>query len=162
MNGIYIREYDSKKLKELLIPYIRENYNIESYSDEWLIKFTEIIRGNLEVLSDVKFWAPIFFEDIVKYDEDALNLLKNSDIKNIINVLVSELENIDNLDDENYVKIFKKIMKQTKIKGKNLFMPVRAIITGKTTGPDLQQTLILIGKEKILKRIKCYCDNYLS
>ncbi len=162
MNGIYIRNYDLKKLTNLLIPYLKEKYDLSNYTDEWLIKFTEVIRGNLEVLSDINKWTKIFFEDLIEYDEDALNLLKKSEISVIIESLKSELENIEKLDDESYVKIFKKIMKDTKIKGKNLFMPVRALITGKTTGPDLQQALILIGKDKILKRIKFYCDNFLS
>ncbi len=162
LNGIYIRDYDLKKLKKLLIPYIEKNYDLSNYSDEWLLKFTEVIRGNLEVLSDINKWAGIFFNETIDYDEDAIELLKNSEIDKILQYLETELKDIEKLDDESYVNIFKKIIKEAKIKGKNLFMPVRALLTGKTTGPDLQQTLILLGKDKILKRIENYKERFLN
>ncbi len=160
LNGIYIRNYDLKKLKDLIVEYLKEKYDVSSYSEEWLLKFTEVIRGNLEVLSDVKNWAPIFFEDEIVYDEDAINILKDSEINKIIEKIKEKLNNVEELDDESYVRIFKEIIKETGIKGKRLFMPVRALITGKTTGPDLQQTLILIGKGKILKRIERFTEIY--
>jgi len=39
-------------------------------------------------------------------------------------------------------------------KGKNLLQPFRAAVTGKTRGPELAKTLPLIGKERIINRLK--------
>jgi len=39
-------------------------------------------------------------------------------------------------------------------KGKNLLAPFRAAVTGKTRGPELARTLPLIGKERIINRLK--------
>jgi glutamyl/glutaminyl-tRNA synthetase len=40
------------------------------------------------------------------------------------------------------------------MKGKGLFAPFRAGVTGKTKGPELAKTLPLLGKERIIKRLK--------
>jgi len=53
--------------------------------------------------------------------------------------------------------IFKVIQKETGIKGKNLYMPLRAMVTGQLHGPDLGAIFELLGKEKIIKRID-YCQ----
>jgi glutamyl/glutaminyl-tRNA synthetase len=39
-------------------------------------------------------------------------------------------------------------------KGKDLYAPLRAAVTGKIKGPELVKTLPLLGKERIIKRLK--------
>jgi glutamyl-tRNA synthetase len=39
-------------------------------------------------------------------------------------------------------------------KGKQLFMPLRLMITGEARGPEMAVLLPLIGREKVLKRLK--------
>ena len=40
------------------------------------------------------------------------------------------------------------------VKGKMLYMPVRIAASGIMHGPELAETLYLIGKDKILDRLK--------
>ncbi|MFS8514987.1 MAG: hypothetical protein LOD87_14895, partial [Planifilum fulgidum] len=42
------------------------------------------------------------------------------------------------------------------------FMPIRAAVTGQTHGPDLNQTLSLLGREKVLRRIEQVLEQYLN
>jgi len=44
--------------------------------------------------------------------------------------------------------------KGTGRKGRDLFAPLRAAVTGKTRGPELAKTLPLLGKERIITRLK--------
>ena len=46
------------------------------------------------------------------------------------------------------------IKAKTDRKGKNLFMPLRCAITGQEHGPDLKDLLPLIGRERVLDRLK--------
>jgi nondiscriminating glutamyl-tRNA synthetase len=48
----------------------------------------------------------------------------------------------------------KAVQKSTGQKGKNLFMPIRAAVSGQTHGPDLPQAIELLGKVKVLNRIQ--------
>ncbi len=160
LNGIYIRNYNIDRLTQLLVKFIEKDYDLSNYSKDWLKKFTETIRGNLEVLKDIKNWAKIFFDDIIEYDTEVLEFLENSEIIRILEEFENILKEVNEITDENYKEIFKKIIKKTNIKGKKLFMPIRAVITGKLSGPDLQATLVLIGKERILKRIENFRKIY--
>ena len=52
------------------------------------------------------------------------------------------------------------IQKETGIKGKNLWFPVRAAITGSVHGPDLSSVMVLMGKEKIAQRLNYVKENF--
>ena len=154
INSIYIRNYPIDKLTELLKPYIIDcGYNLADFDDEWLIKVIDSLKGNLEVLSDIKNWIHIFLADKISYDESCKEIIKDI-TDELIESFEKNLELINELNEETYVKLMKNIMRETKLKGKKLFMPIRVLTTGKDKGPDLDKVLMLLGKDKILKRIK--------
>jgi nondiscriminating glutamyl-tRNA synthetase len=45
------------------------------------------------------------------------------------------------------------VKNETKVKGKPLFMGLRAATTGQCHGPDLMSTIYLLGKEEVSKRL---------
>ena len=52
----------------------------------------------------------------------------------------------------------KAVQKETGIKGKNLFMPIRIAVSGEMHGPELPDTIYLLGREKSIEHI----DNMLK
>ena len=52
------------------------------------------------------------------------------------------------------IKTIKEVQKETGIKGKQLFMPIRVAVTGQMHGPELPNTIEVLGKEKVLSRLK--------
>ena len=48
----------------------------------------------------------------------------------------------------------KLIGEETGAKGKDLFMPIRASITGQLSGPELDQVTQVMGIERVLKRLQ--------
>ena len=52
------------------------------------------------------------------------------------------------------LKTIKEVQKETGIKGKQLFMPIRVAVTGQMHGPELPNTIEVLGKEKVLSRLK--------
>ena len=65
-----------------------------------------------------------------------------------------ELSQIDEIDEEIAKGFMKKIQKASGFKGKDLYMPVRALLTGQVHGPELSNILEILGKEEILRRLK--------
>jgi nondiscriminating glutamyl-tRNA synthetase len=48
----------------------------------------------------------------------------------------------------------KNVKEKTGAKGKELFMPVRAALTGKNHGPELDKVFAILGKDVALRRLK--------
>ena len=68
-------------------------------------------------------------------------------------MLINQTEEI-NL--ENIKKIFDQIKEKTKASGKDLFMPIRLLITGAEHGPELLKIIPILGKAEIQNRINKY------
>ena len=64
---------------------------------------------------------------------------------------------------ENIFPQIKSGSKRTGIKGKNLFMPIRIAVSGEMHGPELPDTIYLLGREKSIQHIESMLeksDNY--
>jgi nondiscriminating glutamyl-tRNA synthetase len=57
---------------------------------------------------------------------------------------------------ENTKKIFSQIKVITKASGKDLFMPIRLLVTGVEHGPELLKIIPILGKKEIQDRINKY------
>ena len=55
---------------------------------------------------------------------------------------------------ENIFPQIKAVQKETGIKGKNLFMPIRIAVSGEMHGPELPETIYLLGREKSIQHIE--------
>ena len=73
----------------------------------------------------------------------------------------SQIENSEVVDEAFVKAMFKEIQKEHGIKGKNLFMGSRIILTGQMHGPDLPKTMEVLGKEDCLNRIVYVKNNIL-
>ena len=59
----------------------------------------------------------------------------------------------DPFDEKTWDHWTSKINKKTGLKGKDLFMPLRLILTGKSHGPELKYLLPLFDRNGILKKL---------
>ena len=51
-------------------------------------------------------------------------------------------------------KILRNISKGLKLGGKKVFMPLRIALTGSSHGPELNELIAILGKERVVSRIK--------
>lgn len=159
VNGHYIRSSSIERITDLAIPYLVEagyiNKEFAKNNYEWLKILVDTVKESLstvmEVVEKVKF---IFDEEVEVLEEGALEILKGEQCEELFAAIIHELEGIEEIDME-YAKTFMKtIQKATGIKGKNLFMPTRVAITGTEHGPEMVNIIYLLGKDKIINRVR--------
>ena len=73
-------------------------------------------------------------------------------------VKVYDLHYIQSVDMFPHTARTEAVQKETGIKGKNLFMPIRIAVSGEMHGPELPDTIYLLGREKSIQHI----DNMLK
>ncbi|MGA1861608.1 glutamate--tRNA ligase [Deferribacter thermophilus] len=157
MNGIYIRNKDLVELTKLCIPYlinsglVSNDYIQENF--EKLVKMVESIRDNLEVLSEVSDYLKVYFCMNTDFDDSAKEILGYDTTKSVLVSFKNFVENIDELNEDNYKIAIKEVQKEVKVKGKKLFMAIRVGVSGTTKGPELDKLVVNLGKEEVIKRI---------
>jgi len=162
MNSAYIKEYPVEKITDLFIPYINEaGYPTDKISREHLENTISLLRNSCDILSDIDKLIGIFLEDVTEPDDDADKMLSEDYSKEIIEAANNLFESGE-ITEENFATDLVKLIKDNSSqKGKKLFMPIRALVTGRQKGPDIDKALPLIGYENCKKRVefcfKKYC-----
>jgi glutamyl/glutaminyl-tRNA synthetase len=88
--------------------------------------------------------------------EEAKEVLISKDSSTVIHGLIKELLDFTDIDKASWNKIVSELKDATGLRGKTLFMPIRAALTGTTKGIELDKILSLIGVEEAQQRLKKY------
>ncbi len=159
LNKKYIQNYNIEKLTKLSRPFIKDaGYDCDFPDRSWLHSVVEAVRGNLGTLSDIGDYIDLFFDERYVISDDAASVLKGKDaevvVKSLHDALMLEGCTKDNL----YRCVIDVVSSKTGFEGKKLFLPVRAAITGKTSGPELDKLFAILGRESLLKRVRWAMD----
>ena len=133
LNKKQVQKYNFSEIEERL-------KKIDEKIDQ---KFWETIRGNLNVVEDIKQWTDIVFnsETIKPSDKDYIKI-------------AMELIPDDPWNDETWGIWTSAIKEKTGRKGKELFLPLREAFTGLNHGPEMKLLIQLLGREKIIERVE--------
>jgi len=167
MNSHYIKKLPLDKITRLCVPYLIDAGFIQEdeveAKFEWLKQVVETVRESLTVLSEIPQKTEIFFKEKISLEDENVSILKQDHVKKLIDAFLKVLNEIDQHIDDNLSKqMFKKVQKETGIKGKNLYMPMRIMLTGKTHGPELFKVFSIMGKERLIKRLEYVKQNILK
>ncbi len=155
LNSHYIRAKDQEQLSEILIPYLQKSgIRMDPLNHQWLNQVAEVLRENLVVLSQVEEYVGIFFDEKFFFEDGAKTILKDPKNREALRSVLSLLEGLSDIPLDDKPPLLSQLEKKTGHKGKELYAPLRAATTGKTRGPELAKTLPLLGKERIIRRLK--------
>jgi nondiscriminating glutamyl-tRNA synthetase len=154
VNEHYIRKLSPEELLEKTDPFLKaDGYETAKVDRNWLISVLNSVQGELKKLSDAGPAAGIYFDDRFSVSEEARGVLENENARDVLAAL-SDVLQADRAA-VSYGEVVKAVRERTGRKGKDLFMPIRAAITGRTRGPELEKIFSLLGRDSLLKRIKC-------
>ena len=84
--------------------------------------------------------SELFFKDEIEYEEEAKEVLAEEQVPEVMQAFLQEIDALRTLQRKKLKKSIKAVQKGTGHKGKKLFMPIRAAVTGQTHGPDLTKS----------------------
>lgn len=156
MNGQYIKKMDISKLTDMIIPFLSD-YDLSELSREKLEKMVEITREPLTTLKDIQKDVPYFFGEDVPLDE-VKELLTTELSKNVLNKFMELAQKWDFNNEQELHDDLQKLRDEFKAnfgyKPKETMWAIRAAVTGRTRGADMVGILTILGKDKVLRRIK--------
>ena len=105
--------------------------------------FWETVRGNITVVREAKTWWDICTGEISP-------VIEAIDVTDAAAILLPA----GPIDASIWKVWTTAIATETGIKGKDLFMPLRLALTGRDSGPELASLLKIMGRDRILARLK--------
>lgn len=158
MNNQYIKKLPLEKVVELALPHLQragllpEELNEEQL--EWATKLIGLYHNQMSYGAEIVELSSQFFKEDIEYDEEAKAVLAGEHVPELIASFKKQLSALETFNAESIKAAIKAVQKETGQKGKNLFMPIRVMTTGQTHGPELPNSIELIGKEKVLARLE--------
>jgi len=154
----HIARMGLKQLADLLVPLIRAAYPpaVERERD-WLNQLIAAVREELVALNDIVGAVRFAFDDSVATD-DARATLNSESARTVLSALRDRLAGLTSMDAERIGALFKAIRSDFKQShGWNahaVMFPLRAALTGSTTGPHLSDVVMLLGKDEAIRRVE--------
>lgn len=157
MNNHYMKKADLERIVALAVSHLQQAGRLpEEMSPQqqaWVEELVALQQEKLVAASDIVLLSDLFFLDELQPEEEAKQVLAEEQVPAVLKRFAEILEEVESFSVEGIQAAIKQVQKDTGYKGKQLFMPIRAALTGQTHGPDLNRSLYLLGKEKILKRL---------
>ncbi|WP_316572518.1 glutamate--tRNA ligase [Neobacillus sp. YIM B06451] len=157
MNNQYMKKVNLDRLVAISLPHlIKAGLVKEDLNDkekEWVISLIALFQEKMSFGAEIVEMSDIFFREDINPDEEAKSVLAEEQVPEVMKAFLEEIGKLEEFKSEGIQAAMKAVQKSTGHKGKKLFMPIRAAVTGQTHGPDLPKTIELLGREKIQKRL---------
>ncbi len=151
-NHQYINKMDDEKYLSWIKKYFSNECN---KSEEWLNHLLLIYKSHLNYGKEINELTSSFFNKEFVIDGEAKEFMESDEvIPKVVEVFKEEIKSTSNWSVETLQEVINNVKEKAGVKGKMLFMPIRIAASGIMHGPELADTLYLIGKEEILNRLK--------
>jgi glutamyl-tRNA synthetase len=158
LNSKYIAELELIDFIERILDFAEESE--KTYVLDWnkadSKKFSlvaNLMQSRTKILQEVELWSNFFKEDI-SYDEKLFKKHITNEFIALLPEIIDQFQNSDLFNTEITEPILRKIEEKNNLKQGFLNRPLRIAITGLQSGPDLIETMNIIGKETVIKRLE--------
>lgn len=153
-------EYLMKKTTEELLPLIKDQlltagFDMSGVTDDYISKLVDLYKIRIKTLRELGELADWFFKDDFTMDEEGKRkYLDKEENKDNIRIFADRLDGLEDFSHENIEKICRDIAEERELKAADIIHPTRLAISGKTRGAGLFEVMELLGKEKVIKRMR--------
>jgi len=153
-------EYIMKKTTEELLPLIKNQlltagFDMSGVTDDYISRLVDLYKIRIKTLRELGDLADWFFKDDFTMDEEGKRkYLDKEENKDNIRIFADRLDGLEDFSHENIEKICRDIAEERELKAADIIHPTRLAISGKTRGAGLFEVMELLGKEKVIKRMR--------
>jgi nondiscriminating glutamyl-tRNA synthetase len=155
LNAMYIRDCDVETLIELLSPFLKKaGYDPDLLDHTWLHQVVDAVKDNIVTLNEISGYIDMFVDEKYHVSREAAEILRGNTVAEILKALHEVLTQSEISRKNFYSTLIHSVREKTGLKAKSILMPLRAAVTGRTSGPELEKIFSILGKESILKRLE--------
>jgi len=159
MNGVFLRELSHEDLLQKIMPFLESGLPKEvnrPISKEYVSRIVPLTRERINTLAEAATYANFFFLDKLEYDASLL-IGKKMTIETTLKALKAAQEKLsllESFDHDSLEGTLRPLADELGLNAGQLFSPLRVATTGRTAAPPLFETMVVLGKERCLERIR--------
>lgn len=154
LNSHYIKEADVSRLASILAEHLDQS--LLPVDQSYLEKIIPLLKPRAGTMKEMAEMAEFFLADdqSLVYDQKAVDKFLTRETEAYLSEIAMLLEKMDAFDQKALEEELGNYIKKREVKFKVIAQPLRVAITGKTASPGLFETMEVLGKERVLNRLK--------
>ena len=157
VNNQYVKKADRDTLLDLSLRSLQNKEMIEHDPTpekiEWIRQLVNIYAAQMSYTDQITEMASMFFENPKELDADSMAELADETAEIAISDFREKLVNLARFTAPEIMRAIKAVQKDTGVKGRKLFMPLRIATTRSMHGPGIGEAIELLGRERTLLHI---------
>jgi glutamyl-tRNA synthetase len=145
MNGVYLRALPPEEYGDELLRYLRESGH--DWDEELVRRSVPIVQEKIERFGQYPDFAGFLFRE-VHVDPALLNGRAP-----IVDAAHDELARVDPFDASQIEAALRALAERLELSPRKAFEPIRIAVTGSKVSPGLFESLELLGKDEVLRRL---------
>lgn len=158
LNNHYIKHADPKRISALAIPHLQKAGRLPAELNEeqqvWAENLVALYQEQMTSAADIVELSELFFRSHLELEVEAAQVLAETQVYEVLSAFLAKVEGCQDFNASNMAVLIKEVQKETGHKGKALFMPIRVALTGQTHGRDLNVTIALLGRNRVIERLR--------
>lgn len=158
INNHYMKKLSKDQLVELCLPHLQNAgclpQELTPEQREWAAQLIVLYQERMSYGAEIVELTDLFFKEDLQFDEEATSVLKGEQVPQVAQSFLNHIRSVSPFEPETIKAALKEVQKETRQKGKMLYMPIRVMCTGQVHGPDLMQSLYLLGQQKVIQRVE--------
>lgn len=159
INNTYMKAADLDTVVSLALPHLQTagkvSQNPDAQEMAWIHKLVALYHDQISYGAEIVEASGLFFNDEVHLDASAKEIMQGETVPTVVELMREKLSQLSEkaFTSENINPLVKAVQKETGVKGKSLFMPIRIAVSGQMHGPQLADMIEVLGKKKALSHI---------
>jgi len=159
LNGQYFKKMGEEALAEVIGKRLREKGLIaDGREAAGLTRIAGLLKDRLKVLSELEEDHRFFFEEPQYQPEAVEQFLRQSGMRQRLQALVQRLKGVSGFEAGAIEEAVRSLMSENNWQPKQLIHPARVALSGRSVSPPLFETMSILGKETVCRRLEHAAD----
>ena len=154
-NREYFLKMENKTLLELLVPTSKQ-----FKQDDYSAKVINLIKERCSLLSEFENEGSYFYDDSVVVDSKDASKVFTEQAVTILKFLVEGFKALTSWQVEDIKSLFNEVMEKNEVGMASVGKPLRLAITGRMNSASVDETSLVLGQEKVIKRVEDVIKSY--
>ena len=154
-NREYFLKMENKTLLELLVPTSKQ-----FKQDDYSAKVINLIKERCSLLSEFENEGSYFYDDSVVVDSKDASKVFTEQAVTILKFLVEGFKELTNWQVEDIKSLFNEVMEKNEVGMASVGKPLRLALTGRMNSASVDETSLVLGQEKVIKRVEDVIKSY--
>ena len=159
VNGQYMQKADPERVAGMLCDFLAREVGEEEAKGVDAATFAKVVpllqARAKSVVDMLEQSRPFIVEaSFLSYDENAVKKFLTEETKPLLEEIAGRIEAMDEYSEKGLEDVHRQFLEDKDIKFKVIAQPIRVAIVGTTKSPGLFETMMVLGKDETLARIK--------